>query len=205
MNNLQQQAIEAALECDWERAIDYNIAIINDNPENIQALNRLAKSYMELGQKDQAKEAYIRVLSLDKYNSVATKSLNLLPQKSSSAKNISTEDFIEKPGLTKSVRLIKLASKGKIAETYIKQNVILRPQGRLVAVITSDNNHIGSLPDDISFKIQRLLKKKYQYAACVKSCEEKRITIFIREIKRTKRYQDMPSFAASLNHQALKK
>lgn len=205
MNDLQQKAIDAALCCDWERAIDYNVAIIKEQSDNIQALNRLAKAYMELCQKDQAKEIYKQVLKIDKYNSVALKNLKLLPQKNSTIQDTTDEDFIEEPGITKSVSLVKITNKDILAEIYIKQPVNLIPKNRLVAIVTSNKKQIGSLPDDISFKIKRLMQKNYKYSACVKSVEDNKITIFIRETKRTKRYLDMPSFLPSLSYQTLKK
>lgn len=205
MQDLQHKAIDAALICDWERVVDYNHAILQDNPLDIKALNRLAKGYMELGQKNQAQEAYDQVLKLDKYNTVAQKNLKLLPQKNSTASTIAEEDFIEEPGQTKTSPLIKLASKEVIAELYAKQPLNLKPQGKLVAVYNQDHTKIGSIPDDLSFKINKLLGKGFKYAACIKAVEEGNVLIFIREIKRPKRYEEMHSFSATTNHQKLKK
>lgn len=206
MQDLQHKAIDAALKCDWERVIDYNHAILQDSPLDIKALNRLAKGYMELGQKNQAEEAYDKVLQLDKYNTVAQKNLKLLPRKNSTASSIAEEDFIEQPGETKTSPLIKLASREIIAELYAKQPLSLRPQGKLVAVYTQDNSvRIGSLPDDLSFKIKKLIEKGYKYAACIKAVEEGNIHVFVREIKRPKRYEEMHSFSATTLHKKLKK
>lgn len=205
MRDLQQKAIESALICDWERAIDYNLAIIKENPTDIQALNRLAKAYMELGQKNQAKEAYQKVLELDKYNAVAHRNLEILPQKNATAQKIAEEDFIEKPGITKYTKLIKLANKDSIAELYCKQPLALKSQGKLVSVYTEKETKIGSLPDDLSFKIRKLSQKGYKYTACIKAVENKGVNIFIRETKRPKRYDEMPSFLTTTNHQRLKK
>jgi tetratricopeptide (TPR) repeat protein len=80
--NLTKKAVEAALNCDWERAIDYNTAIIRQDPQNIQAINRLARAYLETGQKQQAKELCEEVLKIDKYNPIALKNLSLIPNTS---------------------------------------------------------------------------------------------------------------------------
>lgn len=205
MRDLQQKAIESALKCDWERAIDYNLAILQEHSSNIQALNRLAKGHMELGQKNPAKEAYGKVLKLDPYNSVALRNLKLLPQKNASANNISSEDFIENPGETKTTTLIKLADKNILAGLYIRQPVNFKAQGTLVAVYASEIQKIGMLPDDLSFKLKILLKKGYSYDACIKAVEDKSITLFIREIKRPKRYLELQSFSATTNHRTLKR
>ncbi len=203
-NDLTKKAIQAALNCDWERAIDYNTAILRQNPNDIKALNRLARAYLEIGNKDQAKELSEQVLKLDRYNPIALRNLSLIPQKNSTVREIANEDFIEKPGETKLVNLIKLANKDVITPLYSKQPLQLETKnGRLVGVYTKDKQRIGSLPDDLSFKIKALNRKGYQYQACIKSSQNNKVTIFIRETKRPKRYQNLPSFSTALNHQIL--
>jgi len=103
MNEQHDKAIKAALERDWEGAIELNLEILSISPQNIPSLNRLGRAYMELGQKESAKDAYEQVLKIDKYNTIATKNLKLLPhQKNNLATTIFTEeDFIELPGITK--------------------------------------------------------------------------------------------------------
>ncbi len=204
-NDLAKQAVQAALNCDWERAIDYNTAILRQDPNNIQALNRLARAYLEIGNKEQAEELSRQVLKIDRYNSIALRNLSLIPEKNSPVKEIAQEDFIEKPGETKLVQLIKLANKDVITPLYSKQPLELRTQnGRLVGVYTTQNQRIGALPDDISFRIKNLAKKGYQYQVCVKSAQANKVTVFIRELKRPKKYRDLPTFSNSLNHQSLK-
>ncbi len=204
MRDLIQKAIDAALNCDWERALDYNLAVLQEDENNLQAMNRLAKAYMELGQKNQAKEIYQKVLSLDPYNQVALKNLRLLPKKNATAVEVAQEDFIEAPGETKTALLIKIASKDVLAELYAKQPLTLKVQGSLVAAYTKSVQKIGCLPDNLSFKIKTLIKKGYAYSACVKAVDENQVTIFTRETKRPKRYSEMPSFSEANNHKNLK-
>lgn len=205
MQDLTKKAIEAALNFDWELALDYNLAIVTDNPNNLQALNRLAKSYMELGQKDQAQEIYKRVLDLDKYNPIALKNIKLLPKKNGSARTYADEDFIEEPGHTKTVTLIKLAGKEVIASLNCKQTLSLEPKTKLVSITTEDNTYVGSLPDDLSYKIISLVKKGYKYQLCVKSVTNNNLSVFIREVKRPNRITALASFSNINTHLSLKK
>ena len=62
------QAIDASLVCDWDLAIDLNLQILDETPTDIPTLNRLAKCYAQIGDKKSAKDAYQKVLDLDKYN-----------------------------------------------------------------------------------------------------------------------------------------
>ena len=65
MNSLKNQAIHTALQGDWNSAISLNQQILQEEPENIDALNRLAFAHATLGNHDDAKEFYQKVLELD--------------------------------------------------------------------------------------------------------------------------------------------
>lgn len=204
-NDLAKLAIDAALQCDWERAIDYNTAILRQEPNNLQALNRLARAYLEIGNKEQAQELCHKVLEIDRYNPVALKNLQLIPQKQITTKQIANEDFIEKPGETLLVSLIKLTNKDVLNQLYSRQPVELKiNQGRLISVYSLANQRLGALPDDLSFRLKNLIKKGFRYQACIKSAQSNKLTIFIRETKRPKKYQSSPSFSDHFQHKSLK-
>jgi hypothetical protein len=55
MHEIHDKAIRAALSGDWEVAVEINLEILSNSPQNIPALNRLGRAYTELGQKRQPK------------------------------------------------------------------------------------------------------------------------------------------------------
>ncbi len=197
MHEIHDKAIQAALHGDWENAVEINLEILETSPHNIAALNRLGKAYTELGQKEAAGDAYAQVLKIDKYDSIATKNLKLLPhQKNGTASiQLSQEDFIELPGITKSVALIKVASRDVLLSLSCKQTLFLVPRTRLIGVLTEDKTCIGCLPDDLSLKLKTLIKSGYSYTACLKGASDNTATIFLRETKRPKRPSAGPSFS----------
>ncbi len=197
MHALHDQAIKAALSADWELAVELNLEILTDSPLNIAALNRLGHAYTELGQKEAAKNAYNQVLAIDKYDTIATKNLKLLPHQrnNTQAVSLAVEDFIELPGITKSSTLIKVASRDVLLSLVCKQRLSLVPRTRLVAITTQQSTYIGCLPDDLSLKIKRLIKLGYSYSACLKGASDNSVTVFIRELKRPKRPSAGPTFA----------
>ena len=199
MHELQDKAIKAALSGDWESAVEYNLEILSTNPQNITALNRLGRAYTELGQKDAAKDSYEQVLKIDKYDSIASKNLKLLPHQKNNlaAVALSDEDFIELPGITKSTLLIKVASRDILLSLACKQRLELVPRTRLVAILTDDKTCIGCLPDDLSLKLKELMQNGYTYTACLKGASDNTATIFIRETKRPKKSSASPSFSRS--------
>lgn len=197
MHQLQDKAIKSALGGDWEAAVEYNLEILSESPQNITALNRLGRAYTELGQKEAAKDAYEQVLKLDKYDTIASKNLKLLPHQKNNLASVelAEEDFIELPGLTKSTGLIKVASRDILLSLVCKQKLVLTPRTRLIAVCTEDKTCIGCLPDDLSLKLQGLIKSGYTYTACLKGASDNTATIFIREVKRPKRVTASPTFS----------
>src|SRR5258708_18792323 len=120
---LHRQAIDAAIKCDWQLALEFNLEIIKQEPTSIECLNRLAKAYLELGNLKDAQKFYKDVLDLDPYNSIAQKNLkkiSLYKQGFSSGKDgegfhnhsnhtptLSATFFVAEPGVTKSVSLTK--------------------------------------------------------------------------------------------------
>lgn len=200
MHDLTDQAIRTALKGDWEAAVELNLEILVNTPQNIAALNRLGRAYTELGQKEAAGDAYGQVLKIDKYDVIATKNLKLLPHQKNNLRDVSLadEDFIELPGITKSTLLIKVASRDILLSLSCKQKLELVPRTRLVAINTEDKTCIGCLPDDLSLKLKKLIKSGYTYSACLKGASDNTATIFIRELKRPKRPSAAPSFSRNL-------
>jgi tetratricopeptide (TPR) repeat protein len=205
MHALHDKAIKAALSGDWEAAVEINLEILSESPQNIAALNRLGRAYTELGQKEAAGDAYNQVLKIDKYDVIASKNLKLLPHQKNNLASVelASEDFIELPGLTKSTQLIKVASRDILLSLVCKQKLTLLPRTRLVAVNIADKTCIGCLPDDLSLKLKELMHSGYLYSACLKGASDNTVTIFIREVKRPKRPTASPSF--SRNNAVVKK
>lgn len=197
MHALHDKAIKAALSGDWELAVEINLEILAESPQNIAALNRLGRAYTELGQKEAASDAYTQVLKIDKYDAIASKNLKLLPHQKNNLASVAlaTEDFIELPGITKSTSLIKVASRDVLLSLSCKQILDLVPRTHLVAVITQDKACIGCLPDDLSLKLKQLMKAGYTYSACLKGASDNTATIFIRELKRPKKPSAGPTFS----------
>ncbi len=199
--NLAQKAITAALECDWEKALSYNLQIIQKNPEDIQAINRLAKAEYELGNKKKAISYTKKVLKIDALNTIAQKNLErfqkeLFRGKNSQKNHIHSQIFLEEPGKTKIVSLIHLADSNNLMQLNCAQKVSIICGNHRVNVTTSSGQYIGKLPDDLASRIIRLKKSGYEYEAFIKAVDEDEVRIFLREIKRQNN-DSGPSFPAN--------
>lgn len=199
---LSRQAVEAALQNRWQDALDLNLILLEQLPSDIPTLNRLAKSYEEVGEIKQAKNTYERVLKLDKYNHIAQNNLNRLkPQtndvvtiKPQAKETSTTFSFIEEPGKTKTVSLSKLSTNQIITSIHHSQNVKLKANNRRISIVTKNDEYIGILPDDLALHLIKLIKLGNQYEAAVKNVSAGAIEVFIREVKKSARLKGLPSF-----------
>ena len=107
LEDLANKAVKAALNQQWDDALLLNQEILADSPENVEAANRLARAYQELGNSAEAANAYKRVLELDPFNTIAQKNLDKLKSGvgANSQRKVSQELFLEEPGKTRSVVL----------------------------------------------------------------------------------------------------
>jgi hypothetical protein len=201
--NLHRQAIQAALNCQWDQALEINQQLISDEPNNIECLNRIAKAYFELGKYTQAKKIYEEVLEIDPYNPIAQKNLKRVSsfKKDGVASNgagptntLSAEFFLQEPGITKSVTLIKVAEPQKLLTLSAGQIVNLVPKSRGISVTDYNNNYLGVLPDDTAHHLLKLIAGGNRYQAFIKSLKSNSLTLIIREVFRSKKFKNQASF-----------
>ncbi len=200
MNNssflLQKQAIEHAKKGEWEQAKDKNTQILEKNPKDITALNRLGFCFMQLKSLDEAKKAYQRVLEVDRLNAVAKKYLDLMSTKKTiNLKQISTsQDFIEEPGKSRVIVLDRLSGAESLNHLSVASLMTLKLKGRFITVNTEEGEYIGSLPEDISFHLAGLLKTGNTYTCVLRSSSKQECSVFIKETYRSPENQNVPSF-----------
>lgn len=197
-----EAAIAAALSHNWKKAIRVNTLLLNADKTSIAALNRLGYAYTQNGQLKLAKTMFEKVLKLDPYNQIAlkhTKNLGVAKNKllaSAPIHHISPLSFLEEPGVTKIVAAINLAPAQTIATLTPGMEVTLKPRNHCVEVRLAPNTYIAVLPDDISFKLLRLIASGNRYRAIIKGVDKKSLTLMLREISRGKKFANQPSFTS---------
>ena len=204
-SNLSKNAIESALSHNWKDAVSLNESIIEMDPSNIEGMLRLAFAHIQLQNIEKAKKLYRKVLLLDKYCFVAQKNLNklsALPKRSKKTVQKSTVKqtkmspnlFLEEPGKTKSVNLINVAPISVLSQLENGDNAYLCIKRHSVEVRDENKVYLGVLPDDLSFRLLRLMQSGNTYTVIIKSTDKKSLSVFLRENKRGKRFKNQPSF-----------
>src|SRR5438132_13794170 len=62
---LADQAVAAALDADWPRAVELNSKILETVPDDIEGRNRLGRAFIEQGKLEEAKAAFAEVLKAE--------------------------------------------------------------------------------------------------------------------------------------------
>lgn len=196
------QAINFALSGNWKEAVKANLTILKGNSRNIEALNRLGRSYFQLGLKTKAAETYRKVLRIDKFNTIATKNLELIKTSkivrgANNSGHTPPPVFLEEPGVTKTLSLIRPSEPKILSRMHPGEPVVIAPRQHCIAVTTTGGQNLGRLPDDLAARMQMFIKEGSEYQAWVRSVEPNNLKIFIKETKRASRFKDTPPFPAT--------
>ncbi len=197
MPTIKIQAIQTALVGDWERAIDLNQSILQEQPDDIDTLNRLAFAFLSTGNIKDAKNLYEKVLLLDMQNPIAIRNLKRLHDVNTRKLSITINNlFIEEPGKTKVMDLINVADKKVITHLRSGEKLDLRIKRSRIFAYDLENQFIGMLPDDLCQRLIKFMEAGNEYEAYVRTVDSNKVSLFIRETKRVKKFKNQPSFVS---------
>lgn len=195
LEDLAGKAVKAALNQQWQEALELNQEILAENSESIESLNRLARAYQELGQIEDARKAYQQVLELDPYNTIAQKNLSKLEQGSSAGSSTiaNKELFLEEPGKTRSVTVSRPNQK-KLSNHSSGEQLRLEQKNDQLALIASNGDLIGYLEPTLSNHLIKLIQLGNEYTAYLLNTSENP-QAFLRETKQSAAGSKFISFA----------
>jgi len=183
-----RQAIALAMEGRWREAAEANKDIIADFPGDVDAYNRLGRAYMELGEYEQAREAYGRAKEIDPFNTIAEKNLRRLshlkeagPAAEGGFQRVEPQGFIEETGKAGVVSLYRLAPKEVLAGVDAGDKVNLKVVGSSLMVEDMKQQYLGQVDPRHSQRLVRLMGGGNRYTATVISSAEDMMAIIIRE------------------------
>src|SRR3954462_12711980 len=186
---LGDQAVAAALDADWPRAIDLNTKILEAAPDDVEARTRLGRALIEQGRPEEAKVAFAEVLKAEPYNSIAIRGAQrvsqLLDHKAKAVMtNTKTQPrlFFEDMGKTGILRLINPAPAHILARYSHGSECQLREQEGLVAVHARDGELLGFLEPKVGRRLLDLIRTGNQYVAAIVSNDQANARVAIREV-----------------------
>lgn len=198
--DLAQSAIALALSGKWKEAIEKNKLLLAENPKDVDALNRIARAYAEVGNLKKARTHAQKALKLDPFNRIAQKALKKweglksFDIAESTGNGYAHSAFLEEPGKTTITTLLFPGEAKVIARLNCGDEVNMSATNHRVNVETRDGKYIGRLADDLSARLRKLVSSGNEYRAFVKSLDETNVKVFISESRRSQSLADKPSF-----------
>jgi tetratricopeptide (TPR) repeat protein len=195
------QAVNLAMQSRWAEAADLNRQLIEAYPKDVEAHNRLGKALMELGQFDEAREAYNHTLRIDPTNGIAQKNLQRIEKLMDEA--VPTEMatgpvdpslFIEETGRATTTSLVQPAAADVLAKMNAGDIVNLEIEGNNVIATNVAGDVLGRIEPKLRQRLIRLFGMGNKYSAVVTSVDEQNIRIIIRETYRDPAMGNRPSF-----------
>ncbi len=184
-----KQAIALAMQGRWWEAVAANKSLLESFPNDVDAFNRLARAYMELGDYSRAREAYERAIKLDPYNTIAQKNLNRLSHLGETVasleggfQKVEPQQFIEEVGKAEVVNLCRLALPEILAKTVAGARVNLKVDGPNLIVEISRGEYLGQIEPKHGQRLTKLMEGGNKYTATIISSTEEAVTVIIREV-----------------------
>jgi tetratricopeptide (TPR) repeat protein len=205
---LAKKAVDAAKNKDWNLAVEINEEILEADPRNVNALNRLALARMQLGHNRVAEKLLTKVLELNKHNKIASKNLERVKKKIKGPNISFAQNFasIEEPGKARVIELIRPANKKTLSNLSIGQNCTLEPKNEYISIyVETENNkkkdstksvYLGALPQNISARLTKLIKNGNEYRCTIHSInsDSSKCKVLVKECKVSEANQGITSF-----------
>jgi len=206
---LSRDAIAQALKGDWERAAEVNRAILELFSDDVDAMNRLGKALLELGEYPEAEAVFNRVIGISPYNNIAKKNLTRLSQLENSpapSKPVrkpggTPKLFIEESGKSATTVLHKPASGQVVARIAPGDPVNLVAEKNAITVKTREDEYLGQIEPKMGTRLVRLMKGGNQYEAAIVSVNGHSVSVIIRETYRHPSLQKVCSFPTKSKQQ----
>ena len=197
-----KQAIDLALKGEWQRATEVNQALLALYPEDVDALNRLGKAFMELGDYGRSREVLNTVVEKAPYNTIAQKNLSRLEQmegaptsgrqarKSGGVSKL----FIAESGKSGTTLLQRTAKADILASIAPGDPITLEVRNQSIWAFVRENEYLGQVEPKLALRLTRLIKGGNRYEAALVGLNDRGISIIIRETYRHPSLHNISSF-----------
>lgn len=194
------EAVQLAVQGQWEEAVDLNRVILDNYGPEEQALNRLGKALTELGRLEEAKQAYVESLGLNPLNPVAQKNaqkLDLLLQSKEAVKaglaKVDLNLFVEEMGKTTITALEGVPAEvgTKVAPGDVAD---LKIEGDTIGVETLRGVRVGVVEPKLARRLITFMKGGNKYQAGITAVDNGTVRLIIRETYQDPSFVGKPSF-----------
>jgi tetratricopeptide (TPR) repeat protein len=193
-----EEARQASLGGNWEAAIQINKELIERDPKDADAYNRLGRALLEFRDFAGAYEAYSHALKVDPANLISRRNLQRLELLRAGKKKQSKKDtaehpetvfprthvFIEEVGKTWVDELVNPAPMAELAETYAGQQLQLAIEGNRLLVKDANDRKIGEVESKTAERVMELMAGGNIYEVYALGPSLASIRVILREVYR---------------------
>jgi len=201
VRTLADQAIAAALECDWPRATELNQQILETSPDDVEARNRYGRALLEQGKLDEARAAYEQVVKAYPHDPIGLRQLARIAalkddkrKPDATRSRTQTRLFIEDMGKTGILRLVNPAPVNVLARYSPGSEATLREQEGLLAVHARDGMLLGFLEPKVGRRLIELIGGGNEYVLALVTNDHSNARVAIREAVQSPENADRISF-----------
>ena len=196
-----REAIALAMDSRWQDAAEINRQLLEVQPEDLNAWNRLGKALLELGDREGARGAFARSLCLDPMNAIARKNMARLSEaravEPQSVAPLAPRMFLGEGGKTASISLIGLAEPSERPIVSPGALVALRPMNDTVAVYSQSESYIGMVPLALGRRLACMMGGGNRYEGAVSGSSPHHVRVLLRETYQHPSQRSRVSFPAS--------
>lgn len=198
-----EEAIQLALESNWQEAVAVNRTILDKYGPDEDAYNRLGKALAELTRLEEALESYGETLKLNPLNVIAQKNqrkLSAMIEQPARVEGVTgsvdVDLFAEEPGKS-ALTVLSRPSGGVLVQVAPGDPVELAAVTGVLHATTTRGVALGDVEAKISRRLIPLMETGNRYTAAVARVEDERIEIMIREIFQSPENSRKSSFPIS--------
>jgi len=205
--DLSHDAVNLALQGEWQRATEVNKAILELFSDDVEAMNRLVKALIELGGYEEARTVLDKACELAPYNNIAKKNrarLDQLAADSDSGDSVPAKQnkktagapqiFIEESGKSGTTILRNTNGNKAVLRLSASEQVVLSRDKNTVTVRTLDGQPIGQVEPKLGNRLARLMEGGNKYAAAVVTVNDEGVSVIIKETFKHRSLQNVGSF-----------
>ncbi|MDQ3855570.1 MAG: tetratricopeptide repeat protein [Chloroflexota bacterium] len=203
---LIEDAISQSESGSWADAVATNQAILDIEPDDVLALNRLGRALTKQGRLREALDAYDRARQADPANAIAlrnTARLNAILNEMD-ADTVDTVDsselrpdhFIMETGRSAVLALDNLAEIHTLATVLPGDLLELRPDGPYLRLFTRSGAAVGTVPAERAHRLIELMSAGNEYTAVVVNSSVEGVRVLIRESFRSPQTRGKLAFPA---------
>ena len=184
---LARNAIDLATKGRWADALQINRQILDLDPSDCGAWNRMGKALIQLGRYPGARNAFAETLRLDPSNGIARKNLEKLEGLTEEdpeipvVTEVSLQQFIEDTGKSAVTRLTCLGDPSIIKRLVSGQPIELRMEEGKLFIDTASGDYVGQVEAKLATRLAELVRGGNRYEGHITSARENVVNVMLRE------------------------